>query len=118
MALVAEYHDQENDTKEMIGVARFGKLHGKNEAEFSMIISDQYQKQGLGTELLTRLVEIGKDEKLDLITADILTENTIMRKVSEKVGFKISRTSDYGVMKARYYLNSDLIPFEEDYFKS
>ncbi len=110
MALVAEYYDQENDIKEMIGVARFGKLHGKNEAEFSMIISDQYQKQGLGTELLTRLVEIGKEEKLDLISADILTENTIMRKVCEKVGFQVSRTKDYGVMKAEYYLNSDLIP--------
>ncbi|HEY9706465.1 MAG TPA: GNAT family N-acetyltransferase, partial [Allocoleopsis sp.] len=91
---------------------------GKNEGEFAMIIRDEHQKQGLGTEFLTRLVNIGKEEKLDLISADILTENTIMRKVCEKVGFQVSRTKDYGVVKAQYYLNSDFEPETTEFIGS
>lgn len=87
IALIAESYDPETDRSAMIGIGRLSKLHGVNMAEFSMIVMDQYQNQGLGTELLTRLVQIAKNEQIEAISAEILTENRAMQRVCKKVGF-------------------------------
>jgi len=62
-----------------------------NEAEFAIIIGDLWQRHGLGTELLKLLVQIGRDEKLDRISATILSDNRGMQAVARKVGFELSR---------------------------
>ena len=93
MALVAESQGTAQ-TREIFGVSRISKLHGCNEAEFAMLIRDQYQNQGLGTELLRRLITIARDEKLDRIRGEILPNNAAMRHLCEKLGFQIQRASD------------------------
>jgi acetyltransferase len=94
MALVVEYQHPETGESEILAVGRLSKLHGINEAEFAMLVSDPFQKQGLGTELLRRLIQIGQDEKLERIKAEILPENRAMQHVCEKVGFRLQRTPD------------------------
>ncbi len=94
MALVADYKNPDTGEHEILGVARLSKLHGVNEAEFAMLVSDPYQHQGLGTELLGRLIEVGREENLDRVRADIMPENTAMQRVCEKVGFKLKREPD------------------------
>jgi acetyltransferase len=102
MALVAEYENPDTNHKEIWGVGRLSKLHGLNEAEFSLMIADAYQCRGIGTELLRRMVEIAKDEKLDRVRADILPQNQAMQRVCTKVGFRLHRE------------NSDLVTAEID----
>ena len=51
-----------------------------------MLVADHYQKQGLGSELLQQLIQIGKDENLDAITAEILHENRPMQRGLRKAG--------------------------------
>lgn len=65
-----------------------------------MIVTDKYQCQGIGSELLKRLLKIGKDEKLSEINAEILLENLGMQRVCEKLGFIIQPTDDCSVVKA------------------
>jgi acetyltransferase len=91
IALVAEHTDAKTAKREILGVGRLSKARGLNEAEFALIVSDRYQRMGLGTELLKRLVQIGKDEKLDRITANMLAENHGMHHVAKNVGFKLRR---------------------------
>ena len=93
IALVAETKTATEGESQILGVGRLSKAHGLNEAEFSLIVSDKFQGQGLGTELLKRLVQIGRDEKLERITATILAENHAMHHVSKKVGFKLRRNA-------------------------
>jgi acetyltransferase len=93
IALVAEAKTTTEGESQILGVGRLSKAHGLNEAEFSLIVSDKFQGQGLGTELLKRLVQIGRDEKLERITATILAENHAMHHVSKKVGFKLRRNA-------------------------
>jgi len=45
------------------------KLHARNEAEVAVLVSDQYQNLGLGNELLRRVVQIARDEKLSQVSA-------------------------------------------------
>jgi len=104
IALVAENKDAQTNRIEILGVGRLSKLRGLNEAEFALIISDQFQRQGLGTELLKRLVKIGRDEKLARISANILKENHAMQHVAKRVGFQLSRESSDQDFKAEILL--------------
>ncbi|MCX7596806.1 MAG: bifunctional acetate--CoA ligase family protein/GNAT family N-acetyltransferase, partial [Fischerella sp.] len=94
MALVADYKNPETGNHEILAVGRLSKLHGVDEAEFALLVSDPFQRLGLGTELLRRLVQIGRDEQIKRITADILPENAGMQRVCEKVGFRLYRVAD------------------------
>ncbi|MBD3559817.1 GNAT family N-acetyltransferase, partial [Planktothrix sp. FACHB-1355] len=104
MALVTEYVNPETGQAQIIGIGRLSKLHGTSEAEFSMLVSDRFQRQGLGTELLRRLVQIARDEKLDRITADILSNNMAMQRISEKLGFRLERIIGEPMVKAIFEL--------------
>jgi len=94
LALVAIRKDASTNEEEIIGVGRLSKIYGANESEFSLLISDQWQNKGLGTQILKQLVQIGRNEGLNTISASILPENIEMQKVAEKIGFKLRRTED------------------------
>ncbi|MDJ0693555.1 bifunctional acetate--CoA ligase family protein/GNAT family N-acetyltransferase [Mastigocoleus sp. MO_188.B34] len=100
IALVADYKNLRTQEHEILAVARLSKLHGKKKAEFALIISDRHQCQGLGSELLQQLLQIGRDENLKKISAEILAENTAMQHVCKKLGFTIERTEDPSVLRA------------------
>lgn len=92
IALVVER--SRRGAREILGIGRLSKLHGLNEAEFAIIISDQWQGRGLGTRLLALLVQIGREEKLERIIAHILPANSAMQQVSRKCGFTLSYRPD------------------------
>ncbi len=98
MALVADYRDPDTGEQEILGVGRLSKIYGTNEAEFGMLVSDREHGIGLGSELLYSLIDIGRQEQLSRINAEILTGNTTMQHICNKLGFKIQRHAD--VVKA------------------
>ena len=99
MNLVAE-RSKTDGTHEIIALGQLTKLHGSRDAEFAILISDDYQRQGLGTELLTRLVEFGRQENLEHIVAEILPENEGMKRVSTRLGFTMHMNRTEGVIEA------------------
>jgi len=100
MVLVADRQDPETSEHRILGVARLSKLHGTNQAEFALIVSDSYQQRGLGTELLRRILQIGQEEKLEAIVGYILTSNYKMHKLSKKLGFEVQPDRGEGMLKA------------------
>jgi len=87
MVLVAVRREPE---RKIVGVGRLSKLYGSDEAEFAILINDDYQGQGLGTELLQRLLQVAHDEKdIGIVMAYMLPENIAMRRVVEKLGFDL-----------------------------
>jgi acetyltransferase len=105
MALVVEWQDSKTREPAIIGVGRLSKLPGGRNADFAIVISDNWQRHGLGSELLRRLLHVGRDEKLDHIGADILSANGEMQALSRKLGFSIESTPDPGVVRARIDLH-------------
>ncbi|MEK7754826.1 MAG: GNAT family N-acetyltransferase, partial [Acidobacteriota bacterium] len=91
MALVVESKDPTTGERTILAIGRLSKVHQTSEAEFAILVSDAYQGHGLGGELLRRLVQIGRDEKLQRIVATILSANIAMQRVSRKIGFKLKR---------------------------
>lgn len=106
MALVADYQEPETGLHKILAVGRLSKLHRANEAEFAMLVSDQYQGGGLGTQLLRQLLQVGRDEQLEHIMAEILSENRAMQQVCQKLGFHMRRTADSSVVMAAIRLSS------------
>jgi acetyltransferase len=91
MVLVAERGSAQTGDAEILGVGRLSKLHGTNEAELGLIVSDQWQGKGVGSQLLHLLAQIGRDEKLGRITAEIRADNRVMQHIVRKAGFKVSQ---------------------------
>ena len=89
---------------EIIGVGRLTKVHGLNQAEFAIVIADQFQGLGLGSKFLSRLVEIGRQEGNEYIFGNILPENYVMQRVAKKVGFQIDYDRFNCVMRAELKL--------------
>jgi acetyltransferase len=94
MALVAERAGEHGAAAELLGVGRLSRIHDENAAEFAMLIADPWQRQGLGTALLGLLLEIGRQEGLERISAEILHENRGMQHVCRKLGFQLRPTAE------------------------
>jgi acetyltransferase len=90
LALVTEARNSTNGERFILGIGRLSKLPGSNDGEFAIVVSDAWQKRGLGRQLLERLVDVARKEKLDRLFGTILSENTEMRHLAEKLGFKLS----------------------------
>ncbi|MBV8228371.1 MAG: GNAT family N-acetyltransferase, partial [Planctomycetaceae bacterium] len=61
--------------------------YGTDKAEFSLEVRDTFQRCGLGTEILRRLIAIGRDEQLHCVCAVILPRNRGMLRICDKLGF-------------------------------
>jgi acetyltransferase len=102
MALVAERRNPYTGELEIMGVGRLTKIHGTNDAEVAVLVSDQFQGRGLGKELLARLLVVGADEKLSRLKADILPDNRPVMRICEKLGFTLRHSLEDEVVKAEF----------------
>jgi acetyltransferase len=100
IALVAERTDPGTGERQIIAVGRINKLHGKNEAEVAVLVSDRYQNLGLGNELLQRVVQIARDEKLTQVSAEMLPDNRAMQVIMKRVGFQVRTGEDLTSIRA------------------
>lgn len=114
IALVAEKQEPEanrvSGTKSLIlGISRLSRKHGfPQEAEFAMLVADPYQRQGIGTELLTRLIQVARCEGIQHLTGEVLCENEAMRRLCQRLGFQLRPSpEDPGILKAALALISD-----------
>jgi acetyltransferase len=87
LALMVE--DDSAGERQIVAVGRISKTHAVPECEFAILVGDPWQGRGLGSELLRRLVQIARDEGLELIWADLLGSNVAMRRTAESVGFTL-----------------------------
>mgnify|MGYP005840593643 CR=1 FL=1 len=93
-----------NGSPELMAVARLTKARWTDAAEFALLVSDKYQHQGLGRELLQRLLDVARHEKIGRVYGDILAENTEMHRLAEKLGFQLKPTDRQGVLRAEIAL--------------
>jgi len=87
MALVAQFRNPQSGDPEILAVGRLTKIPGEPEAEVAVIVTDAYQNEGIGSELVGRLINIGRDEKLERLVAKILPENESMRALARHFNF-------------------------------
>ncbi len=60
----------------------------------AVLVADEHQKEGIGTELLRHLIAIARDEKLQSIEANLLAENAGMSALASHFGFNSQKGAD------------------------
>jgi len=93
---------QETDGIEtVLGVAQYGIEPDSHTAEVALVVQDDFQKQGIGTELLTYVTLLAKREGLLGFRAEVLVENQAMMHLFEAAGFSIEKKRGVGVYELR-----------------
>jgi acetyltransferase len=75
---------------EIMGVARMRKLGTPDQADFMMLISDKWQGHGMGTKLLSLLLEVAKQENITHVHATMLPTSKDLQSICEKLGFMLT----------------------------
>ena len=86
LALVA-FHTNAMGEPKIVGAGQLLMERNRNEAEVAVLISDEFQHRGIGTELLRRLVEVGRSEHIARMVGYILSNNSAMLHACKRLGF-------------------------------
>jgi acetyltransferase len=88
MALIATTPVQGRERQ--IGVARYVKESSTGDAEFAIVLSDDWQARGLGTRLLASLLAAAKSHGVRRLVGTTLSENNGMLALARKLGFRVA----------------------------
>jgi len=91
----------EPDVEEIVGVGQYGIDEMSHTAEVALVVRDDHQDKGVGTELLRYLTQLAQSQGLLGFTAEVLYENAPMLHLFEKMGYDIQRKSGAGVVELR-----------------
>lgn len=94
IALVTDWENPETGEEEIVAIGRLTRLPNPQEAEFAILVRDDFQGRGLGTVLLKRLIQFGRDEGITHVNAYMLGTNKGMIQVCKRLGFKTKREDD------------------------
>ena len=72
----------------------------RHRAEFSISVKKEYWNQGIGTEMIKRIVEQAKKMKIRVIELEAITDNARAIALYHKMGF-----ADLGIYKDYFYVN-------------
>lgn len=98
------------ETGEEIGVCRYAANPAEktpDACEFAIVVADDWQDQGIGHHLMSRLIAAAKEQGFLRMTGDFLADNTRMLNFVSRLGFKLStHPEDHCLKRGVLWLNS------------
>ncbi|MCG8418516.1 MAG: GNAT family N-acetyltransferase [Proteobacteria bacterium] len=91
VAIVIETQPKQEE-RELLGVGRYHLDPATGYADVAFAIRDDWQGQGLGTALLSHLIDIARQNGIPGFTAEVLTTNNAMLHVFHKSGLDVQST--------------------------
>ena len=86
MALVAIL-DEHTPQARIIGVVRYISNPDRDSCEFALTVADDWQRKGLGRQLMLRLMSIARERGLKIMEGDVLAQNAKMLRLCTSLGF-------------------------------
>jgi acyl-CoA hydrolase/RimJ/RimL family protein N-acetyltransferase len=78
--------DKKGESEKIIGAGRYVLNRSTNEAEFALLVNDDYQNKGIGTFLLNHLMRIAKSKGVEAFIAYVHPQNQPMIRFIHKTG--------------------------------
>jgi acetyltransferase len=97
MALIAVTEDDNHEIE--LGVSRYVINPDKKSCEFALVVSDKWQRQGIGHKLMHQLMEIARDRGLERMEGEVLSNNFKMLDLMKSLYFHISTSPDDSSIK-------------------
>ncbi|MGY1593282.1 GNAT family N-acetyltransferase [Geodermatophilus sp. SYSU D00708] len=83
---------------QVIGVGRYDRYPGTDDAEVAFLIEDAHQGRGLGSVLLEHLGAAARERGIQRFVAEVLAQNNRMVRVFLDAGYTPERTYEEGVV--------------------
>jgi acyl-CoA synthetase (NDP forming)/GNAT superfamily N-acetyltransferase len=94
---------------EVIGVGRYDRYPGTDDAEVAFLIEDAHQRRGLGSVLLEHLAAAARERGITSFVAEVLSQNSQMVRVFIDAGYSAKRSYEDGVV----HLTFPIAPTEQ-----
>jgi len=94
IALVVDRQEPRDNSHSILAVARLSRLLDADRARFTMLVSDGWQGQGIGLELMQRLIVICRQEKITHLMCTFATDNGAITKLCTRQGFTLSEKQE------------------------
>jgi acetyltransferase len=104
MALVATRRSPYDGATEIMAIGRITRVAGTDRAEYAVIVSDRFQHQGLGREMLRRLIDVARAEGVGLLFGSVYNENAEMIRLVKEFGFSLLETDKPAILRAELAL--------------
>ncbi|WP_455212240.1 bifunctional acetate--CoA ligase family protein/GNAT family N-acetyltransferase [Kaarinaea lacus] len=96
---------QQDGTEVEIGVARYVMNPDHHSCEFALVVADQWQKKGIGSYLMTQLMQTAKNRGFDTMVGEVLADNEHMLDLAGRLGFsQHAHDQDPGIAVVSKYL--------------
>ena len=94
MALIAVAEQQGKEIE--LGVSRFTINPDGESCEFALVVADNMSGKGLGSKLMTALLEAARSKGLRTMEGEVLKNNSSMLHLMSRLGFsaEVSREDD------------------------
>ena len=96
MALVATVPS--GNREKQIGVARYARERATNSADVAIVVADEWHGQGIGNELLRRVLAVAQSACIETAQSLVLRDNTAMLRLAERLGFVLCEYPDDPVL--------------------
>ena len=103
MALIAVVNEGVEDAH-VIGVARYETNPDQRSCEFALTVADSAQHQGIGQELMRRLMAVARRRNIEIMEGEVLVNNRRMQSLCTRLGFHIYREEGSDVVNVRRHL--------------
>ena len=99
VALVAEV--DLGDRADVVGLASYGAIDERT-VELGLVVRDEWQRQYIGTELATRVLEMAEAHGFHRFVANIHSHNVAIRRLLLNVGIIVSARFEGGVSEIAF----------------
>lgn len=86
------------------GVAQYCIDESALTAEASIVVRDDFQKKGIGFELLSYLVYVAQKQGLHILQASVMPGNQAVLRLIEKLGLRTEKKWDGGIFNIQIFL--------------
>ena len=92
MALIAVSERDGNEIQ--VGVARYVAMENRQSCEFAIVIADDWQRKGLGAQLMRSLMSSARTAGIRVMYGEVLAGNQRMLQFTAKLGFRARLAED------------------------
>ena len=92
LALIAVHEQDGRETE--LGVARYVMNPDGQSCEFALVVADQWHHRGIGSHLMSELIDAARARGFHTMTGEILAGNRNMLELAQSLGFSLHASPD------------------------
>ena len=82
--------------EELVGVSRYARIEGTDQAECAIVVADAWQGRGVGTELMRSLAKAARASGIRTLVGSSLGENQRIHAWARRFGFEVRTEPNSG----------------------